>query len=65
MKLNKQKLEIAMARAKFNRDELAEKAELPKTTVYSAYGRCYCRPATAGKIAEALDVDVTEILEDE
>lgn len=62
MKLDKRKLEIAMARAKLNRDMLAEKAGLPNPTVCTVYSRCTCKPYTAGKLADALGVDVTEIL---
>ena len=65
MKLDKRKLEIAMARAKLNRDDLAAKSELPRPTVGTAFTRCTCKPVTAGRIADALGVDVTEILLDE
>lgn len=65
MKLDKKKLEIAMARAKLNRDTLAVKSGLPHPTVCTVYSRCTCKPATAGRIAEALGVDVTEILAEE
>lgn len=63
MKINKVKLEIAMARAELNRNTLAEKAELPIPTVCNVYTRGTCKPATAGRIARALGVDVTEIIE--
>lgn len=64
LKINRKKLEICMARAQLNRDTLAQKAEMPCTSFYNVYSRCSCRPATAGRIAVALGVDVTEILED-
>lgn len=64
VKVSKDKLEIAMARAKLNRTELAEKAEMPLPTICTAVRRGTCKPGTVGKIAEALGVDVTEILED-
>lgn len=64
MKVNKKKLEIAMARAKLNRNDLAEKAKMPVNTVCTVYSRGTCKPGTVGRIAEALGVDVTEILED-
>lgn len=64
MKINKTKLEIAMARAELNRNTLAEKAGLPIPTVCNVYKRGSCKPATAGKIAKALECDVTEIIED-
>lgn len=64
LKISKRKLEIAMARAKLNWDTLAKKAEMPIPTVCNVYTRGTCKPATAGRIAEALGVDATEILED-
>ncbi len=64
MKVNKKKLEIAMARAKLNRNELAKKANMPVPTICNVYSRGTCKPGTVGKIAAALGVDVTEILED-
>lgn len=63
MKISKSKLEIAMARAELNRDTLAKKANMPIPTVCNVYTRGTCKPATAGRLAKALGVDVTEILE--
>lgn len=65
MKVDKKKLYIAMARAELNRDTLASKAGMPIPTVCNVYQRGSCKPATAGKIAKALGIDVTEILADE
>lgn len=62
VKVDKRKLEIAMARAKLKRDTLAAKANMPIPTVCNVYSRGTCKPATVGRIAEALGVDVTEIL---
>lgn len=64
MKISKKKLEIAMARAKMNRNELAKKANMPVPTICNVYRRGTCKPKTAGKIAETLKCDVTEIIED-
>lgn len=64
MKIDKSKLEIAMARAELNRNTLAEKANMPVPTVCNVYARGTCKPATAGRIAKALGCDVTEILKD-
>lgn len=64
LKISKNKLEIAMARAGLNRNTLAEKANMPIPTICNVYTRGTCKPATAGRIAKALGVDVTEILED-
>lgn len=65
MKLDKRKLEIAMARAMFSREDLASKAELSVNTVGNVYSRAKCRPWTLGRIAAALGVDVAELLADE
>ena len=64
LKIDKAKLEIAMARAELNRNALAEKADMPIPTICNVYSRGTCKPATAGRIAKALGCDVTEILED-
>ena len=64
MKINKRKLEIAMARAELNRNELSQKANMPIPTICNLYKRQSCKPATIGRIAKALGVDVTELLED-
>lgn len=64
LKVSKKKLEIAMARAKLNRNELAEKANMPVSTICNVYSRGTCKPGTAGRLAEALGCDVTEIIED-
>lgn len=63
MKISKSKLEIAMARAELNRNDLSKKSGLPIPTICNVYSRGTCKPATAGKIASALGVDVTEIIE--
>jgi hypothetical protein len=63
LRIDKNKLEIAMARAELNRKNLAEKAEMPIPTICNVYTRGTCKPATAGRIAKALGIDVTEIIE--
>lgn len=65
MKINKRKMELSMARAKMNLYDLAEKSSVPINTIATVLSRRSCKPATAGRIAEALGIDVTEILEDE
>ena len=52
-----------MARAELNRNDLSKKSGLPIPTICNVYSRGTCKPATAGKIASALGVDVTEIIE--
>lgn len=64
MKLNIQKLELCMARECINTDVLAERAGISRGTLY-AFRTKKRTPttATAGKIAKALNVDVTEIID--
>lgn len=64
MKVNKNKLEIEMARSKLNLTDLAEKTNMPLSSVSNLLRRGACKPATLGKVADALNVDVTELLEE-
>lgn len=64
MKVNRLKLELAMARAHMDARDLAEKAGLPRPTLNNAIVGRGSRTSTVGRIATALGVDVTEILED-
>ena len=63
MKANSCALKIAMARACMNTEELAKTAEMPKPTVNKVIAGRSVLPGTLGKIARALGVDVTEIME--
>ena len=63
MKIQRQKLEIAMARACMNTDDLRKAAEMPRPTLNNAISGRGISPKTAGRIAKALKVDVSEILE--
>ena len=65
IKLDRKKIEIAKARACMSTNELCAKGNIPHGTYCRVLGACSCKPETAGKIARALGVDVTEILEDE
>lgn len=65
MKANKRKLELAMARACMNTEDLQRASEMPRANVNNVITGRSVRPATIGRIAKALGVDVTEILEDE
>lgn len=64
MKINRKKLEIAMAGACFNTKELAIAAELPRPTLNNAITGRNVRPATIGKIAKALNVPVENLIAD-
>lgn len=63
MKINRQKYELAKARACMGQKELI-KAGIPQGTLCRVL-RGDIRPETAGKIAKALGVDVTDIIETE
>ncbi|CUO04514.1 XRE family transcriptional regulator [Eubacterium sp. am_0171] len=63
MRIDRQKYMIARARACMGQKEL-EAAGIPKGTLCRAM-RDDLRPETVGKIAKALGVDVTEIIETE
>ena len=64
VKLNREKLLIAMARACMGAQDICSSAEMPRPTVNNALSGRSILPETAGKIARALGVDVTEIMED-
>ena len=61
MKISREKYMLARARACMGQKDL-EEAGIPKGTLCRALGKGV-RPETAGKIAKALGVDVTEIIE--
>jgi len=65
MRADKVKLHLAMARACMNPQDLAKAAEMPPQTVNGVLRERSVRPATLGRIAKALGVDVTEILKEE
>lgn len=58
------KLAIALARACMSVSDLSEKTGIPVNTIVNVKRRRVTRPKTAGKIAQALGVDVTELLKD-
>lgn len=62
MKLDRKKYELAKARACMGQKDL-EAAGIPKGTLCRVIGGGDARPETLGKIAKALGVDVTEIIE--
>ena len=62
MVINRSTLELAMARACLSPAELAVKAKLPRPTLNNALVGRSVRPATLGKIARALGVDVLDLI---
>lgn len=65
MKINKQKLDLALARKCWNQRDLRKSGSVSAQTILNLNKGKNILPATAGKIAAALGVDVTEIIEDE
>lgn len=65
MKIDINKMRIAMANACMNTSDLKNKASIPEGTLKSILNGNNSRPATAGKIARALNVPVESILVDE
>lgn len=63
MKLDRQKFSLARARACMGQKDF-EEAGIPKGTLCRAMSGRSLKPETLGRIAKALGVDVTEILED-
>ncbi|MFR1612673.1 MAG: hypothetical protein ACLSUD_04985 [Lachnospiraceae bacterium] len=64
MKINRQKFDLARARACMGPKEI-EAAGFPRGTLSTALNSENVRPETAGRLAKALGVDVTEIIEEE
>lgn len=65
MKVNRKKLELAMARSCMESRNLPAAAGLPRPTVQNAIVGKSVRPATLGRIAKALGVDPLDILAQE
>lgn len=63
MKISIEKLELAKARACMDSNDII-RAGIPKGTYNIVVVKKAGKPATIGKIAKALGVDVTELLED-
>ncbi len=63
LKLDIKKLLLFQAKACLNTNELAEKAEMPRTTITNiVHGKRNATPKTIGLLARALNVEVTQIL---
>lgn len=62
MVAEKKKLEIAMARRCMNTGALQKATNMPRPTINNVLSGRSVSPATLGKVAKALKVDVVEIL---
>lgn len=65
MKISKSKLTLALARKCWNQRDLRDNAVVSAQTTVSINKGKDVMPATVGKIALALGVDVTDIIEQE
>ncbi len=64
MKIDIERLEIAMADSCMTYGELAKKAEVSSFTISRMQTGTDVKPATLGKIAKALGVNAKELIED-
>ena len=65
MKISKKKIDIAMAQKNLNQTVLSNMVGISRTNLSSLVNGKNCMPSTVYKIAKALDLDVTEIIEAE
>lgn len=64
LKISQDKVQLIMAKQQKNPYDLCSSAAISYTTYRRIMKKGGCKIATLGKIATALNVDVTEILED-
>ena len=63
MKIDKVKLDFAMANKAYSAKELSDKCGVSQVTIVRiSKGTQEARPSTVGKIAKALEVPVTDII---
>lgn len=63
MRANTVSIKIAMAKECLTTIDVCKRAEMPKTTLNNVLSGRSVRPATLGRVAKALNVDVREIME--
>lgn len=63
MNLNENRIKVLMADLDLSVTELAEKAELSRSTVSTVLNGKSCNTVTAGKIAKVLKVSTSELME--
>ena len=64
LKANRKKLELAMAAACMNTEDLQKASDIPRATLNNVITGRNVRPGTIGRVAKGLGVSVTEIIED-
>ena len=65
MKISKIKISMLLARKKMRQQDLADNARMSRGNLSCIINGKTCKASTAMRIADALGVDVAEILEDE
>jgi len=65
MRIDKRKLDIALARKHWNQRDLRNNAIVSAQTILNLNKGKSVLPATVGKIAAALGVDVTDIVDED
>jgi hypothetical protein len=63
MKVDRRKLEIAMANVCMNTADIQIKTAMPRPTINNVITGRSVRPATVGKIAKALNVPVENLID--
>lgn len=63
MQLNKEKINLIMARNELSVTDIANRCNKTRQRISCILNSVNVTPATAGRIAKALGVDVTEIIE--
>lgn len=64
LKADRKKIELAMAVACMNTEDLQKASGMPRATINNVISGRNVRPGTIGRVAKALAVCVTEIIED-
>ncbi len=64
MKINREKINVAMAKQKKTVAQLAEAYGVSRSRMNIILNSQTVTPVTAGRLADALGIDVTEIIED-
>ena len=65
MKISKKLIQLYMADQKLTVKLLAEKSGMKPQNLSNILTKGHCKPATAGRIADALGVDVQKIIKED
>ena len=63
MRLDRKKIQLKMAILCMNQQQLADKSGVSRQTISAVMNGRSCRPELLGKIARALEVEPSEIIE--